>query len=93
VIDAEELAGSAESGLDLVGDEQNLIFVADLAQPWPVVIRRDHGPGFALNRFDDHASDAVTNRLGACQDLLDGRGITEGDLMDPFKEREPRVLP
>ena len=40
VLDREHLAGAAEAGLDLVGDQQDAALLADLVEPVPPLLRR-----------------------------------------------------
>ena len=53
VLDREELAGAAEAGLDLVGDEHDAVLPGQLAQPAHEVERRRHKAAFAKHRLDD----------------------------------------
>ena len=48
----EELAGAAESRLDLVADQQHVVLVAQLAQRAQEALRRHDDAGFALDGLD-----------------------------------------
>ena len=65
----ERRAEAAEPGDDLVEDEQNAVFVADLAQPLQIALGRGQDPGRARHRLDDHRGD--------------GRGVVQRD--DPLE--------
>ena len=54
--------------------------VADLPQPWPILIGRYHCSGLTLNRFGHHSGDFVPHRLGCCQSLLNSIGVPERDM-------------
>jgi hypothetical protein len=53
VFGGEEFAGAAEGGLDFVGDQQDAVFVTDLAQHADVFVGRQHKPAFPLEGFED----------------------------------------
>ena len=45
-----------EPRLDLVGDEQDALPVADLTHALEEAVRRQHYPALALDRLDDHGA-------------------------------------
>jgi hypothetical protein len=53
VLHREHAPGPAEAGLDLVGDEDDPVTVADRAQPLHVRARRGDEPSLAQLRLDD----------------------------------------
>ncbi len=53
MIGSEQAAGAAEPGLDLVGDEEDVVARADLADPPQVPLGRDDHAALALDRLDD----------------------------------------
>jgi hypothetical protein len=71
VLEGEECAGAAESGLNLVGEQERSVPRGDLAQLSEIALGRNHDPGLALDRFDEHRHRAVGHRRG------DGVGIAE----------------
>ena len=65
----EELAGAAEARLDFVGDQQDAVVVAELAQAHHEFLRRDVEAAFALHRLDDDGGDARGLHIGLEQPL------------------------
>ncbi len=65
----EELAGASEARLDLVRDQQDAMFVAELAQPHHEFLRRDVEAAFALHRLDDDGGNARRLYIGLEQPL------------------------
>ena len=59
MLQREPLAGAPEARDHLIGDQQHLVAVADLAQPREVVGRRRIDPARALHRLGDHRRDRV----------------------------------
>jgi hypothetical protein len=58
VLDGEESAGAAQSGLHLVGDEQGAMPAAQIGGRFEIVVGR-HGYGLALDRLDDEGGDVA----------------------------------
>ena len=53
MLDGEELAGPAATGLDLIGDEKDAVARGQLAQTTHEVNRRRYETAFAKHRLDD----------------------------------------
>ena len=51
------VAETAEAGDDFIEDQQYAVLVADLAQALQIALGRQHHPGGAGHRFDDHGGD------------------------------------
>ena len=66
-----EATGTAETGLDLVGDEEGPVASAELRDGVPVLLRRDVD-ALALDRFDDEGRDVARTQLA-----LEGVGVPE----------------
>ena len=64
MLDGEELAGAAETGLDLVGDEHDSVAVAELTELAHEVDRRGDEAALAEDRLDDDRGHAVRGDLG-----------------------------
>ncbi len=64
VIAGEPVAGAAETGLDLVGDEDDAVGAAECGQPWQEAIRRDDEPALALHWLDDDRGGVLLAHLG-----------------------------
>lgn len=58
---AEDATGAGATGPDLVGDEQEVVGVAEFAEFGEVVGVWDVDPAFALDRFDDDGDGVVVN--------------------------------
>ena len=71
VVDREPLAGAAEAGHHLVGDQQDPVPVADLADRLQVAVGRDDDPVRADDGLEDHGGDGV--RALVHEDLLEVR--------------------
>ena len=78
MFNAEHLAGARETGLHLVGDQQDAVRVADRPQFPEQVGGRRMEPALALHGFDDDRGDIVRANIGTEQvverleRLLDG---------------------
>ncbi len=59
VVEGEEGAGAAEAGDDLVGDEQHVVAVADLADAGEVVVLGHDDPARPLHRLGEEHRDGV----------------------------------
>ena len=57
MLDREQFAGAGEAGLDLVGDQEDAVLVADAAELDQKLGRRDVEAAFALDRLDDDRRD------------------------------------
>ena len=68
VVAGEHVADPAERADDLVGDEQHVVLVADLADPLEVAGRRREAAAGVLHRLEEHRGDGVgtleLDRLG-----------------------------
>ena len=76
MLSGEHLARAAEAGDHFVGDQQDTVSVADLAEPGPVIVTGDgatHGTGNGLREYGgdglgvlelDHFFDGVDAKLG-----------------------------
>ena len=74
------LPGPTRARLDLVGDEQDPVPVADLAQTLEEAVLRDDVAALALDRLDDDRRDLV------------GRSeLVEQDLVEPAQVLDPAV--
>src|SRR4029079_14544638 len=76
VLDAPELAGSAEARLDLVDDEHDAVVVADLAHSGKEFLRSDDEAALALHGLDHDRR----NTLG--RDLSDERPLEGGERLE-----------
>ena len=57
---AAEVVAEAAPGADhLVGDQQHVVLVADLADPLEVAVRRDEAAAGVLDRLEDHRGDGL----------------------------------
>lgn len=63
VLDGPPLAGAADAGLDLVGDEEDSVLVADAADLLEEVGRSDDVAAFALDGFEDDGGDLFGGRM------------------------------
>ncbi len=88
MFDAPQLAGTPHAGLHFVGDEQDFVFVADLAQARPEVIRWLDGSRFALYWLLDDCGDVVANFASDAQLLITGIGVTVGYVVDVIVQRQ-----
>ena len=69
VVEGEPRPGSTEAGDDLVGNQQNVVSVRDLAQLRPVVVRRNDDTTSALHRLRNDGGDSL--RIFVEQGLLE----------------------
>ena len=58
MLDGEELAGAAQPGLDLIGDEQRPVLAAQRLNAGEVVLARQVD-ALALDRLDDEGGDPL----------------------------------
>ncbi len=74
MLQCEELAGPAETGLDLIEDQHDAVFIADRAQPLQEAGRRDDVAAFSEDRFNHDRGGFLRRRLGLQQvaQLIDG---------------------
>ena len=80
VFDGPHLAGPARARLDLVGDEQDAVLVADVAQALEEAVLGDEVAALALDRLDDDRGD-----------LVGGRELVEQDVVEPLEVLDPAV--
>src|SRR5262245_15440486 len=78
---AEPVAGAPEPADDLVGDEQQPVLVADLADAVEISLRRDDRAARVLHRLENHGG----NRLGAL-------GLDDAVDLVGALQRAPRLL-
>src|SRR6185437_14245534 len=64
VLAREPVAGAAEAGLDLVGDEDDSVLTAEIGQSRQETVGWDDEPAFALHWFDHHGRDTALADLG-----------------------------
>ena len=57
---AEEFAGAGDARLDLVADQEHVVFVAEGAHLAEVVVGGDDDAGFALDGLDEESGDVLT---------------------------------
>ncbi|MNL13753.1 hypothetical protein D3C87_1346720 [compost metagenome] len=77
--ECEALAGTAETGLDFIGDQHNALVVAELAQRLGELDLHGQEARFALHRFDDKTGDVFDINLDAEQALHGFAGFGAGD--------------
>ncbi|CAM2137885.1 hypothetical protein PT2222_100011 [Paraburkholderia tropica] len=82
VFHREQLAGAREARLHFVGDQQDAVRVADLAQAAHEVRRRLVEAAFALNRFEDDRGDALRIDVGLEQHLDVLERVGRADAVD-----------
>ena len=76
VIDRPHPSGAPRPGLDLVGDEQDPVAIADLAKALEEAVLRDDVAALALDRLHDDR-----------RDLTGGHELVEEDLVEPAQVR------
>ena len=79
MLHGEHLAGAREAGLHLVGDQQDAMLVADLAQRRHEVARRLVEAAFALHRLDDDGGHARRVDVGLEQPVERGQRVGHRD--------------
>ena len=96
VLDRPHLPGAAGARLDLVGDEQDPVPVADLAQALEEAVLGDDVAALALDRLDDDRGDLVGRDQLVEQDLvevLEVLDLAERRVVDAREQRrEARVV-
>ena len=73
VLTGEELARTAQAGLDLVRDEQDLLLATDLLDLLEIALGRDDDPALTLDRLDEDAHHVGVDRLAQCLDVAVGQ--------------------
>src|SRR5947208_3669997 len=86
----EELPGAAEAALNLVGDQQDAVLVANLAQPAHELRRGDIETALALHRLDHDGRDALRVDVSLEQRVERTQGILDAHAMQV--DREWRVI-
>src|SRR5215469_10023309 len=86
VLLSEQLAGTAESGLDLIEDQHYLVRCAELAYLCEISGRREDDPSFSLDWLDKEA-DRVR-----CYRLLQRLGVAEGYDLEAWRERSEMLM-
>ena len=76
VLIGEPRAGAAHAGLHFVEDQQQLVLVGQLAQPFEVAGRRQVDAAFALDRLDQDGAGLVVDQLGDRVEIAE-RGVAE----------------
>ena len=87
MVAGEQLAGAADARLHLVGDEQDVVRVAQVVAFLEIALVRDIDAGFTLDGLDDHGANLVTllvqhfaQRLGVVIGNVDETG-REGSVL------------
>src|SRR5260370_36301597 len=75
MLNSPQLASTPHSGLYFVRDQENFVFVTELAQVRPEIIRWNNCSRFTLYRLHDDSSDIVANLACDLQLLLNSIGI------------------
>ena len=88
MVDAEKFARATEAGLHLVGDEQDIVVVANRAEARQEVRRWHNGPRLALHRFNDDRGHAVTHHMGCFEFLLHRTSAAIGHKAHAFEQRQ-----
>ena len=89
VVHGEHLAGAGKAGLHLVGDQQDAVLVADLAQRRHEIARRLVEAALALHRLEDDRGNAVRIDIGLEQLVERGERVRHRNAMQ--RDRERRV--
>ncbi|OQA48931.1 MAG: hypothetical protein BWY45_03514 [Euryarchaeota archaeon ADurb.Bin294] len=55
--------GPADTGLDFIKDQEDVLFITDLPDFPEIALRWDDNPGFSLDRFNHHCCDIFGNCL------------------------------
>ena len=87
MLDAEQLAGAAQAGLHLVGDEEHVVLVADFPQARPVVVGGHDRPRLALHRLGHHGGDVQPHIARFLELPLHLVGVAELDEIDVLQKR------
>ena len=89
MLEAERLAGPAEAGEDLVGDQQRALAVAGLAHHRPVLGRRDQDAVGAGHRLEDERGDGRRALPSSCIELAEVAGALAVAGRELLAERAP----
>src|SRR5215469_12471310 len=76
MFNAPQLTGAAHTCLHFVSNQQDLIFIAELAQARPEIARGHDSASFALHRLHDNGSNIIAHLAGDTQLLLNSAGVT-----------------
>ena len=87
MLHGEHLAGAGKAGLNLVGDEQDAMLVADFAQRRHEVARRFVETALALHRLQDDGRNAGRIDIGLEQAVERGERIAHGHAVQRHRER------
>ena len=93
VLDGPHLPGPTGAGLDLVGDEQAAVLVADAAQALEEAVLRDDVPALALDRLEDDRGDLVRRRQLVEQDLIEPAQVLHATVRRVEDAGEQRAEP
>ena len=87
VLQCEKLAGAREAGLDLVGDQQHAVLVAQLPQPAHERRRGHIETAFPLHGFDDDRGDPLRIDVRLEQPVDRRDGCFDADAVQPDGKR------
>lgn len=71
VVNAEHLSGTGKTGLDLVGDQEDVVLLAELGDLLEVAIVGDHDTSLTLNGLDQEGADVLAVVLEDVLEVLD----------------------
>src|SRR5215469_16159558 len=83
-----QLTGAAHTCLHFVSDQQDLIFIAELAQARPEIAGGYDSACLALHRLHDNGSNIIAYLTGDTQLLLNGVGVTIRHMKDVILRRQ-----
>src|SRR6266516_1674240 len=91
VVQAEDPAGASHPRLNLVCNQQHAVPVAEIPQPWPIVVWRNNSPRFSLDRLRNHGRYLFAYRFGFAQFGLDRVSATERHEVNVRQQRLERL--
>src|ERR1051326_4202338 len=86
-----QLTRAAHTRLHFVGDEQYFVFITDLTQARPEIIRRHNRARLTLDRLHDNGGDIVAHLARDAQLLLYRVGVTERHVENIVLRRHGRA--